>query len=32
MDLHVVDYLTKPIRIRDLLAAVERALVPFSPA
>lgn len=32
MDLHVVDYLIKPIRIRDLLAAVERALVPFSPA
>ncbi len=32
MDLHAVDYLTKPIRLGDLLAAVERALVPFSPA
>ena len=32
MDLHAVDYLTKPIRLGDLLAAVERALIPFSPA
>ena len=32
MDLHVVEYLTKPIRIGDLLAAVDRALVPHAPA
>lgn len=32
MDLHVVDYLTKPIRLGDLLAAVERALDSPPPA
>jgi DNA-binding NtrC family response regulator len=32
MDLHVVAYLTKPVRLDDLLAAVERALDPQLPA
>jgi len=32
MDLNVVEYLTKPIRIGHLLAAVERALDPQLPA
>lgn len=31
-DLRVVDYLTKPLRISNLLAAVERALEPEIPA
>jgi len=32
MDLHVVAYLIKPVRIGDILAAVERALDPQPPA
>jgi DNA-binding NtrC family response regulator len=32
MDLHVAAYLTKPVRIGDILAAVERALDPQLPA
>lgn len=32
MDLHVVAYLTKPVRLDNLLAAVERALDPQLPA
>ncbi|MBI3002451.1 MAG: response regulator [candidate division NC10 bacterium] len=31
-DLRVVDYLTKPLRITNLLAAVDRALEPEIPA
>ncbi len=32
MDLQVVEYLTKPVRLENLLAAVERALDPQLPA
>ncbi len=32
MDLHVVEYLTKPVRLHTILAAVERALDPQLPA
>ena len=32
MNLHVVEYLTKPVRLHKILAAVERALDPQPPA